>query len=268
MAEDRKRTSDAAARGCHEQSESGARAAQYDTLGEQLADEPPSAGAEREPHGHFTASRAGPRQQQVRDVHRRNEQQQRDDRHQHPERGGEPPSQERQAAAGIADLDLERLLELPLGAELPGDERPCSPAPGPARRPAVAAPSSGTSSRLCSAGTARSNHVIGHPDIDRLSGEHSPEARGSDADYRVVRAPEPHRLAEDTGIAAEGALPQLMRDDRGIRRREVLFGQRPAQHRRHPEHREVVAGDGREVNVPRVDVAEPTPCSRRSVPPT
>ena len=214
------------------------------TLGEQKSDEPRTAGADGDPHGHFAASRARASEQQVRHVDARDEQHQSDGAEQDEERSldrGRQPRvvQRRRLGAprhlaelvgnGLAHSQTERgRRSRRLGLGHAGRAAPDEPEPmvlwlGQLVR---------------GLGGHRHEHV-------RLAGQPAEIAR-PDADDGPHLSVDVDRTSDDRRIRVVAPLPERVRDDRLVRRAGVRVD-RPveiaAARRREPEHAQIARAD-------------------------
>ena len=172
---------------------------------EQLPDETAPACAERDAHRHFALPDSGPRQQQVRDVGARDQQQQGDGAEEHPD--------------VARDRARERLLEgqqadAPLLGELRGLALP---------QVSDDRPEIGLRLRVADAGLQTSEQVhVPHAldDLAPLQRDRQIDVRAPPheslrhhADHRAGRVVEPELAAEDAGIPVELPLPESIAED-------------------------------------------------------
>ena len=215
--------------------------AEHGAFGQELTDDAAAARAERVADGDLTLTRAGPREQQIRDV-RAGDQQHEADRAEHHQQARAhvaddlvlkrddfaalaPRVREHPQRVGLAKIGYARAhLRLRARGGCAGRE------PGDGLTALTAAPQRAS---------RRAIERERHPDLRLGGGER--ERRGHDADDFARLAVDQDLAADHVRIGAEALTPQRVADDDGARARQFFIrAKRPAERGRHAERREEV----------------------------
>jgi len=250
-----------------QQAHRAAQHAEQGALGEELADQPAAAGAQREADGDLAAARQGAGQQQVGHVGAGDQQQQTDDGGHHAARQhqgaalalrqrrlGEGHGGEAEAAVALRVVALEPATEGEQdGAGLIEARR--------RRQPGHAGEDQGAP--LLDRVALRSvQQVVVHggrnPDVRRrVEDAQALELRRRDAHDREVEAVQAHGPVDGARIGAEAALPQRVGEDGdrvGAGRRVLVGTEEAARSGAHAEHVEVGARNDRALQLRRLAV--------------
>ena len=228
---------------------------QHQALHEELADELPPPGPQRQAHGGLAPPAVGARQQHVSQVGA-------GDQQDHGDHGRQQDAR-LDVASPLVGIDLgaeQRQQDEPLALVLlrviAGEDLGQEADLGLAllhRHPILEAPDDAEDGRPAlveEGGHAPSQgelvHHAGHPEVAGIDPARAGEAAGSHADHHELPAVELDRTAEDPPVAPEPPLPEVVaQHDHGVAvGGEVLLGQEgAAELRPDPEQIEIVAGD-------------------------
>jgi hypothetical protein len=220
---------------CHSEAERAADEAEHQALMQQFARDAPPARPERGPSGELLLAALDPHEQQVRNVGARNEQDDPDRAHEHPEH-----------IADVADHALLQRLErrrdartLEHAAIEPERRRPrlepdrhqaADVGIGLLERHPWFEPRQSLKAEVTQ-DDARTIEPLRQDYVD--VGVEEAEARGHDADDGAGDRVDGHRSSDNRGITAEPPLPVSVHEDDGFRRsRRVVFAGEPSPQRR------------------------------------